>query len=422
MGIYKETGFALAPGDQPLTHARILHAGNWLQPTTAESSSTAPGFVADGPLGNTTHLRWSPWANLVASARDLSVAPWSVTNATVLGGRLIETTANGVHRATQNVTLTTGSHMVEAEVRAAGRFIVQLWCRGPLADAASDHIATFSLATGAITFQQNLLAGAGAVALEDGWWRLRMPISALAGVRAVQVRLANAAGLFSYAGDGVSGVEVRKVAVVRASSTYRVRFGAARPFDAICIGRHNLGSAGASVTAKWLNDATNAFIDMVTFAPADDSPIWIMGQPRAASAVEIAIFGAGEAWLSNVKVGTALQMPVRANYGGVSPLRLARDDVVRSQESATGEYLGRTIQRVALRSEFTFEHLPKAWVDTHWPRLQAGLRRAPYYIAWRPETHDEVGFVQTNDAPVPSTMGVNAYLSATIPVTGVGYE
>lgn len=47
------------PTVKPLSHARILHAGNWLT-GTASAGSTASGFYADAPNSSLTYERWKP--------------------------------------------------------------------------------------------------------------------------------------------------------------------------------------------------------------------------------------------------------------------------------------------------------------------------------------------------------------------------
>ena len=59
MGVIFGTGYALPVDDEPLTHARILHAGNWLT-GTASASSTATGHFVDAPNNSLTYEKWQP--------------------------------------------------------------------------------------------------------------------------------------------------------------------------------------------------------------------------------------------------------------------------------------------------------------------------------------------------------------------------
>lgn len=60
MGVILQGSYSLPGGDEPLTHARIAHAGNWLAGGTASASGTAAGYFEDGPLSSLTYERWKP--------------------------------------------------------------------------------------------------------------------------------------------------------------------------------------------------------------------------------------------------------------------------------------------------------------------------------------------------------------------------
>lgn len=60
MTVILGTGYTLPSGDEPLTHARIAHAGNWLSGGTVSASGTAAGYYADGPDNSLTYERWQP--------------------------------------------------------------------------------------------------------------------------------------------------------------------------------------------------------------------------------------------------------------------------------------------------------------------------------------------------------------------------
>lgn len=60
MSIFIPGGYVL-PGDAyPLTHARIVHARNWLAGGTVSASTTAADFFAAGPTNSLTYERWKP--------------------------------------------------------------------------------------------------------------------------------------------------------------------------------------------------------------------------------------------------------------------------------------------------------------------------------------------------------------------------
>lgn len=53
----------MLPGDAyPLTHARIIHARNWLAGGTVTASTTATDYFATAPTNSLTYERWKPTA------------------------------------------------------------------------------------------------------------------------------------------------------------------------------------------------------------------------------------------------------------------------------------------------------------------------------------------------------------------------
>jgi len=60
MGVIFESGYSLPVSDQPLTHARIAHARNWLSGGTPSASGTDADFFEDAPANSLTYERWKP--------------------------------------------------------------------------------------------------------------------------------------------------------------------------------------------------------------------------------------------------------------------------------------------------------------------------------------------------------------------------
>jgi len=58
MGVIFEAGYSLPNGDEPLTHARIAHASNWLTGGTVTASSTATDFDAGAANNSLTYEKW----------------------------------------------------------------------------------------------------------------------------------------------------------------------------------------------------------------------------------------------------------------------------------------------------------------------------------------------------------------------------
>jgi len=60
MTVIFQTSYSLPGGDQPLTHARIAHANNWLSGGTVTASTTDSDYFESGPTSPLTYEKWKP--------------------------------------------------------------------------------------------------------------------------------------------------------------------------------------------------------------------------------------------------------------------------------------------------------------------------------------------------------------------------
>ena len=189
--------------------------------------------------------------------------------------------------------------------------------------------------------------------------------------------------------------------------------------DYCCIGAHTLGTNGCSVRVeKWTGSGWTGLT--ATTPITDDMPIMFIFTPETATKWRISI-SSGRPEIGVVRFGRALQMP-QALYGGHTPIDLARQTVIRSNMSETGEFLGRTRQRLYKESSFAWSHLRASWVRTNWPSLQKAVEKEPFFIAWRPLAFSEVAFGQTGAVPIPANMGVKDYMAVELSMKARGYD
>lgn len=186
-----------------------------------------------------------PWS--LAGASD-SLVGWNLdgtTRAALAVGpagqpadRLVEDTSTGNHRAGRTIegTVNGDAMIVSASLRAAGRINARL----VLVDRSGVAcLARVNLTTGAVESQSGLTS-VSVTSRGGDWWRVRMEVPAGSGASSpvVRVVLLDDAGLGSYTGDGVSGVDVSEVMV-------RVKTGADLFVSTGADGRA-LGAAGGS--------------------------------------------------------------------------------------------------------------------------------------------------------------------------------
>ena len=205
------------------------------------------------------------------------------------------------------------------------------------------------------------------------------------------------------------------------SGTWEYNNGSSAICDYACIAAHTLGTARSNIRAQYLSGSTWTDLNASTLI-TDDSPIFIIFNRTTAARWRINIASSTSIpTIGVIKFGRALQMQ-QPIYGGHSPINMARQTILRTNYSETGEFLGRTKQRVQLANTFSWTHLKADWMRTNWPTLQRAIESEPFWIAWRPESFGEVGFAQVDSVPTPQNMGIKDFMSVEMTVRARGYD
>jgi len=410
MGIHYSSGYTVPPGDWPLTHARIAHAGNWFGGVVVTASATADGFFTAGPAGLTTHEPWRPHGNRLTAARSFDDDAWTLTGATAMAAVLAEDDSTGGHAISADVEYTAEPHVASVDVLPEFRDEIRLVAD----DGATEFGCFFDLASGSVGTAS---AGCeGSIIQIDGFLRCEIRFTPIEAPGTVSVALSEGGESLSYEGQDGPGVILREVWVSPADATWEVDLRSAREADYCVIAGHNMATAGAVLALEYWDGA--AWVERVAVEPSNDTTLWLMFPPTIAARWRLVLTGGRGLRLANVKIGRAMQMPV-STYQGNSPLGLSRQVVLRSVKSATGQFLQRTRQRVMLQTDLTWQHLPKSWVDANWPLFQRALEEAPFFLAWRPASHDEAAMCHTETMPVPQISGPKDYMSVTLAVTAL---
>jgi hypothetical protein len=228
-----------------------------------------------------------------------------------------------------------------------------------------------------------------------------------------------AAGFFASGPDNSLTYETWKPTAIPA--TWENDLGSAVLVNYCCIAAHTLGTNGCTITIQYWDGS--AWVDRTPATLiADNMPIFCIFAGTTAQRWRVNITaGAGNPSIGVIKFGAALQMQ-QPFYGGHTPLALAVQVILRSNQSETGENLGRTKQRVMFGTSFSWQHLKADWVRTNWPPFQRAMAADAFFIAWRPIDYSEVGFCQVDQIPAPSNMGVKDYMSVDMSVRALGYD
>lgn len=204
------------------------------------------------------------------------------------------------------------------------------------------------------------------------------------------------------------------------AATWEYDHGSAVECDYCCIAAHTMGTNGNSIQVQYFDGAN--WIDASPVVPiTTDEPIMCIFEPETRQEWRVSITEGTPPEIGVIKFGASLQME-QPIYAGVAPIPMARQTILRSNYSETGEYLGRTKQRTHLVASYAWEHLSSNWVRANWPNLQSAIETEPFWLAWRPATFGDVGFCQVDQVPIPSNMGINDLMSVSMSVRARGYE
>lgn len=205
-----------------------------------------------------------------------------------------------------------------------------------------------------------------------------------------------------------------------ATATWEYNHGSAAAVNYCAIGAHTMGSNGNTLLVQYFNGSTWTSVIPST-AITTDEPIFCIFESQTRQRWRISISGGTAPEVGVIKFGTALQMQ-RALYGGHAPIPMARQTIMRSTKSETGEFLGRSKQRTYLATQYSWEHLTSTWVRANWPSFQKAVEESPFFIAWRPATFGDVALCQTDEIPIPTNMGIKNLMAVSLSVRGRGYD
>lgn len=191
--------------------------------------------------------------------------------------------------------------------------------------------------------------------------------------------------------------------------------------DCVFIAAHNL--SGKTITVQTSATVGGAYITRATLTPSDNTTIAIIfnnttGYAYTIRELRLSINEGSDIAVGIIRAGKALQMPIPI-YGGHRPLNLNRVTEAQQQFSETGQWLGRIIKRRAVTSSYDWEYLTTTWYDTYFEPFAKTIPLNPFFIAGNPsKITTDVGFVWTDRDVEPVNMGINAYRSVSISVTG----
>jgi len=428
-----EGGYTLPNGDQPLTHARIAHDNNWLNGGTVTASSTATGFFANGPTTGLTYEKWSPSSLTATWEYDHGSSvecDYCVIGAHTMGtnGNTIIVEYEGVSRTnllsyseqfdqwtdtgpeitvTPNTTTAPdGNTTADTISKSSGTF--EAVRKSGITTLGNTYTASVYLKMGTAAETRLTLRDPGsatnienliidwtnpdlnAVSVGNGWYRASLTCSALGGSTEL---LIYPSGTTTATGSVYAwGAQLEE----GTSATPYIR------------------TTAAAASSTWYD--LTGYTTLTT-----DEPLMAIFEPKTRQSWRLRITAGSAPEIGVIKFGKALQME-RPLYGGHTPVPFGRQTTMRSNQSETGEFLGRTRQRLYLTTSYDWQNLTAAWVRTNWPPFQKAIEESPFFIAWRPGDVGDVVLAQTNAQPIPTNMGVRDLMSVGLQLTARGYD
>ena len=210
-------------------------------------------------------------------------------------------------------------------------------------------------------------------------------------------------------------------------ATWEYDHGSAVECDYCCIAAHTISTNSCDLSVQYWTGSAWSNLIPANSTISSDEPIMAIFEPVTAQRWRIAVTNGTPPEIGVVKFGSAMQME-RPLYGGHAPIPMARQTILRSNYSETGEYLGRVKQRNYLTTEYAWQHLSSTWVRNNWPSFQLATEAEPFWLAWRPsntgntDNQNDVAFAQLDEVPIPSYTGVKNYMEVSMSVRARGYE
>lgn len=203
-------------------------------------------------------------------------------------------------------------------------------------------------------------------------------------------------------------------------ATWEYDHGGTAQCDYCVIAAHTMGTSGNTLQVQYWNGSSWTGL-IAASAITTDEPIFVIFPPQTRQRWRIQVSNGSPPEIGVIKFGKAMQME-RALYGGHTPIPFARQTILRSNYSETGESLGRTRQRTFLATVFAWQNLTAAWVRANWLPFQKAAEAEPFVIAWRPATFGDVALCQLDASPAPQNTGTRDLMAVEMQVRARGYD
>lgn len=169
-------------------------------------------------------------------------------------------------------------------------------------------------------------------------------------------------------------------------AAWDLTFDATETVSAVAIDSHTLGSTQSDVIIREWDGALWVPI-MPEVSPANDDPIAFLFSARSLSQIRVGVNdGAAAPQIGVIHVCEALELPQTVYMGAPTPIDMGKVTGFQTNQSATGQYLGRSIRTEKPQNDFTVSNLSESWVRTNLLPFIDDAREYPYFLLERPQT------------------------------------
>lgn len=216
-------------------------------------------------------------------------------------------------------------------------------------------------------------------------------------------------------------------------ATLTLDLGQSSTIDYIGIAKHNL--SGRELTLSVSTDGVT-YAEHLVFSLASNDAAMVIFQAVSARYAKLEISKAAESTVSAdfieqeyfvgaeaiqvaiVSIGKSLEMQ-RMIFGGHSPAKLNSNAELRPNTSEGGAWLGRSVIRSGVMTEYSYSNLTGAWYRSKFAPFTIHAITSPFFIAWRPLGYAaECQYAWTEKPISPNNTGPNDWLSVSFNVVG----
>ncbi len=187
----------------------------------------------------------------------------------------------------------------------------------------------------------------------------------------------------------------------------------ANTVDYLAIYDHDLASSGASIVLQ-CSDNNSAWSNLFSpIYPSSSSPIFMVLQQSSHKYWRIQVSGA-QSSIGVLMLGVRLDFANGLTFG-FSPPALAQQFMPRTNISADGEFIGRSISKKPISGNLVFNPVfSRSWVRQFWPELIRHMERKPFFVFPEEPYPDEALFCWADQIHGPEYS--STFMSLRIPI------